>query len=73
MGFLDKARDALGKNRDKIDQGMQKAAKLAKEKAGTQHADKIDRAVEKGRDALDRMDDGRPDQGPPPDPIGPRP
>lgn len=67
MGFLDKARDAIEKNRDKIDQGMQKAAKLAKEKAGTQHADKIDRIVEKGQGALDRMDDsGRPTQEPPP-------
>jgi hypothetical protein len=66
MGFLDKARDAIGKNRDKIDQGMQKAAKLAKEKAGTQHAGKIDRIVEKGKDALDRMDDPQPDPGTPP-------
>jgi hypothetical protein len=77
MGFMDKARDAIGKNRNKIDQGMQKAAKLAKEKAGTQHADKIDRAVEKGKDALDRMDDSSPpNQATPPDeptPPGPRP
>lgn len=75
MGILDKARDALGKNREKIDQGLQKAAKLAKEKAGTQHADKIDRVVEKGKDALNRMDDsGRsapPTQSTPPDPATP--
>lgn len=69
MGMMDKARGAIERNRDKIDQGMQKAAKLAKEKAGAQHADKIDRIVERGQDTLDRMDDsGRPGQPGQPNP-----
>jgi hypothetical protein len=69
MGILDKARDALGKNRGKIDEGIQKAAKLAKEKTGGQHADKIDRIAEKGKEALDRMDEpGRPDEADRPNP-----
>lgn len=61
MGMMDdmkdKARDAIEKNRDKIDEGMKKAAELAKEKAGSQHADKIDQMVDRGQGALDRMDD----------------
>lgn len=61
MGMMDnmkdKARDAIGKNRDKIDEGMRKAAALAKEKAGSQHAGKIDEMVDRGQGALDRMDD----------------
>jgi hypothetical protein len=61
MGMMDdmkdKARDAIEKNRDKIDEGIQKAAGFAKEKAGSQHADKIDQMAERGKSALDRMDD----------------
>ena len=61
MGMMDdmkdKARDAIEKNRDKIDEGMKKAADFAKEKAGSQHADKIDQMVDRGQGALDRMND----------------
>ena len=61
MGMMDnlqdKAREAAEKHRDKIDQGLDKAAELANQKTGGQHADKIDQVVERGRDALDRMDE----------------
>ena len=61
MGMMDdmknKARDAIEKNRDKIDDGIQKAAEFAKDKAGSQHADKIDQMVDRGQGALDRMNE----------------
>ena len=62
--FKDKARDAAETHRDKIDKGLDKAAELANKKTGGQHADKIDQVVERGKDALDRMDEpnARPDQ-----------
>jgi ElaB/YqjD/DUF883 family membrane-anchored ribosome-binding protein len=59
MGKMDdlknKARDALTEHRDKIEEGMDKAAAKAKEKAGDQHSGKIDSVVDKGRDALDKF------------------
>lgn len=78
MGMMDdmkgKARDAIEKNRDKIDDGMKKAAEFAKEKAGSQHADKIDQMVDRGRGALDRMDDPNPPNEPHrPTPPNPQP
>jgi hypothetical protein len=65
MGMMDdmknKAREAIEKNRDKIDQGMHKAAELANEKTGGKHSDKIDGMVERGKGALDKLDE--PGQG----------
>jgi hypothetical protein len=57
-----KARDALTKNRGKIEEGLDKAADKAKQKAGNEHSGKIDSVVEKGRDALDKFtgDNGEP-------------
>jgi hypothetical protein len=60
MGFLDNAKDKLTKavdqHGDKIAQGIDKAAQLANEKTGGKHADKIDTATGKARDALDSLD-----------------
>lgn len=65
MGMMDdmknKAREAIEKNRDKIDQGMHKAAELANEKTGGKHSEKIDGMVERGKGALDKLDE--PGQG----------
>lgn len=59
MGKMDelknKAREALTEHRDKIEQGMDKAAGKAKQKAGSEHSSKIDSVLGKGRDALDRF------------------
>ena len=68
MGFLDNAKDKLTKavdqHGDKIAQGIDKAAQLANEKTGGKHADKIDKATGKARDALDQLD-GKDDDIPP--------
>ena len=57
MGMMDemkdKAKDAAGKHRDKIDEGIDKAAQMAKEKTGGKHDDKIDEGVERGKGAVD--------------------
>lgn len=69
MSFLDKAKEKLGKavddHGDKIAQGIDKAGAFANEKTGGKHADKIDQATGKARDALDKLD-GKDDDIPPP-------
>ena len=59
MGKLDelkaKAREALTEHRDKIEDGMDKAAEKAKQKAGSEHSGKVDSLLDKGRDALDKF------------------
>ena len=59
MGKMDemkkKARDALTERQDKIEDGLDRAAERAKEKAGDEHSGKIDSVIERGKDALDRF------------------
>jgi hypothetical protein len=59
MGKMDelknKAREALTEHKDKIEQGLDKAAGKAKQKAGSEHSGKIDSVLGKGRDALDKF------------------
>ena len=68
MGFMDKAKaaltDAVDQHGDKIAQGIDKAGSVVNEKTGGKHADKIDQATGKARDALDSLD-GRNDDIPP--------
>ena len=57
MGMMDemkdKAKDAAGQHGDKIDEGLDKAGGMAKDKAPDQHDDKIDQGVEKGKQAVE--------------------
>ena len=68
MSFLDKAKakltDVVDQHGDKIAQGIDKAGSVVNEKTGGKHADKIDQATGKARDALDSLD-GRNDDIPP--------
>ncbi|WP_156757122.1 antitoxin [Actinokineospora pegani] len=57
-----KAKEALGKNPDKAEQGVDKAGEAAKGRFG-QHSDKIDSATEKAKEHLRRT--GGNDQQPP--------
>ncbi len=72
MSFLDKAKakltDAVDQHGDKIADGIDKAGKLANEKTGGKHADKINQATGKARDALDNLD-GKNDDIPPAPPA----
>ena len=47
MGFLDKAKDLLGKHEEKVEGGLDKVADMVDEKTGGKYADHID----KGQDA----------------------
>ncbi|TQS42294.1 antitoxin [Cryptosporangium phraense] len=46
MGFLDKAKDFIDKNDEKIDQGLDKAGDFIDEKTGHKHSANIDKAVD---------------------------
>jgi hypothetical protein len=73
MGFLDKAKEMLGKHDDKVDQGLDKAGEAAKERyAG--HDEQIDTAVEQGKQrtgAGDTTHAPPPPEGEPPPPQQP--
>ena len=56
MGIFDKAKDLIGGNAKKVEDGIDKAADMAKDKVGEEHADKIDQAAEKAKDVVDKLD-----------------
>ncbi|MFH9742303.1 antitoxin [Streptomyces roseolus] len=74
MGFLDSLKAKLGpakgkvsdlaqQHGDKIDQGLEKAARIVDEKTKGKYSDKIQSGTGKAKDAIDRMghkDEGRP-------------
>ena len=70
MSFLDKAKAQLTKavdqHGDKIAEGIDKAGKAVNDKTGGKHADKINQATGKARDALDSLDGKNDDIGPGP-------
>lgn len=53
MSLFDKAKEKLSANKDKVEQGLEKAGDKAKEKF-SEHSDKIDQGVQKAKDALHR-------------------
>ncbi len=71
MSFLDKARaritEVVDQHGDKIAEGIDKAGAFANERTGGKHADTIEKATGKARDALDSLD-RRDDDVPPPPP-----
>lgn len=55
MGILDKLKSLVGGNADKVEDGIDKAAEVAKEKVGAEHADKVDTAAEKAKDVVEDL------------------
>ena len=53
MGLFDKAKDVAKDNADKLDGVIDKAADMADEKTGGKYSEKIDKAAESARNALD--------------------
>ena len=49
MGFLDKAKELLGQNDDKVDSALDKVGEMAKEKFQG-HDEQIDKATQFGKD-----------------------
>lgn len=59
MGFLDDAKDKaaglIEGHEDQVNDGIDKAADLAEDKLGAEHADKIDAAADKAKDVVDGL------------------
>jgi hypothetical protein len=51
----DKAKEAAGQHGEKVDEGIDKAGQMAKEKTGGQHDEKIDKGVDKAQQAADEF------------------
>lgn len=49
--------NAVSKNSNKIDQGIDRATNYANEKTGRKHSDKIDNAAKKAREYKDKLKD----------------
>jgi len=56
MGILDSLKAKMSGNKDKINEGVDKAADMAGDKV-PDHADKIDKGAEMAKDAVDKLDD----------------
>lgn len=56
MGFLDKIKGLVSKNADKVEDGLDKAGDFAKDKLPDQHDAKVDSAVDKAKDLVDKVD-----------------
>ncbi|MEZ5245810.1 MAG: antitoxin [Acidimicrobiales bacterium] len=56
MGILDKIKGLVGGNADKVEDAIDKAAEVVKDKVPDAHDDKIDMAAEKAKDLVDDLD-----------------
>jgi len=75
MGIFDslkkKATKAVDEHGDKIAKGIDKAAGLADSKTQGKHSEKVDKASNAAKDALDKLDGRNDDIPPPPPPPAP--
>jgi len=55
MGLLDKVKSLVGKNKEPVKDGGDKAADVADDKTGGQHTEKIEDGAEKVKDAVDDL------------------
>lgn len=59
MGFLDKAKDLLAKNADKVDTAIDKAADIVDSKTQGKYKDKVDKVQEAAKKAIDKNKPGQ--------------
>jgi hypothetical protein len=57
MGFLDKAKNLLGDHKDKVEDGIEKAADLVDEKTGGKYSEHIDTGADKAKDVIEGLAD----------------
>jgi len=55
--MIGKAKKAVTENKDKVEEGIDKAAEFADDKTGGKHTDKIEGAADKVKDALGNLGD----------------
>ncbi|NSC24270.1 antitoxin [Streptomyces albus subsp. chlorinus] len=55
MGFMDKVKGMLGQHGDKVQQGLDKAAKVADSKTKGKYSSQIDAGTRKAKEAAQRL------------------
>jgi uncharacterized protein YjbJ (UPF0337 family) len=55
MGILDKAKALIGKNEDKVEDAIDKAADFVDDKTDGKHTDKIEGAADKAKDVVEKL------------------
>ena len=55
MSFMDKIKSWIGGNKDNAKRGIDSATKTVQSKVGAEHADKVDSAADKAKDAVDKL------------------
>ncbi|MBU8829304.1 antitoxin [Mycolicibacterium goodii] len=61
MGFLDKAKDLLWKNADKVDTVIDKAGDIVDQKTQGKYAQHVDKAQDAAKNAIRKDNPGNPD------------
>jgi len=64
-----KAKDMVAENRDRIEDGLEKAGDMINQRTGGKHEDKIDQGLAKAKEGLDRAEgrtEGSPGEAAPP-------
>lgn len=62
MGFLDKVKDTLSKNADKVDSAIDKAGDIVDQKTQGKYAQHVDKAQEAAKNAIRKDDPQAPQQ-----------
>ena len=55
MGLMDKLKSLVGKNKEPVKDGVDKAADVADDKTGGKHTEKIEDTSEKAKDKVDDL------------------
>ena len=55
--FIDKAKDMMSGNKDKVKDGVEKAADMVDEKTGGKFSDQIDKGEEAAKDFVEDLDE----------------
>jgi hypothetical protein len=56
MGFLDKAKDLLSQNADKVEQAIDKAGDIVDEKTQGKYTSVVDKVQDAAKNAVDKSD-----------------
>lgn len=62
MGFLDKVKDLLSKNADKVDTAIDKAGDIVDQKTQGKYSQHVDKAQDAAKDAIRKDDPQAPQQ-----------
>ncbi len=57
MGLLDKAKGLIGKNAERVEGAIDKAADVADDKTGGKYSEKIDAGADRAKDIVDGLGD----------------